>query len=152
MKICADENVARKLSAMIREQLLSKGNTLETVDDYAAAGVDDQIWVRKFAAAGGEAIVGGDFAMTTKPHEIVAVAETGLRLIILDQKWSRQPKNVQISYLFYWWPHIEAILSEAPPGQCFKVPWGWGDPRGAIKPIPVDLQGAQKKLKRKARP
>lgn len=137
---------------MLQEQLVSKENTLETVDDYAAKGVDDQIWVRKFAAAGGEAIVGSDFAMTTRPHEIVAIAETGLRLVILDQRWPRQPRHIQISHLFYWWPHIEAILSTSKPGQCFKVPWGWGDPKGAIKLLTIDLQGAQKKLKRRPTP
>ena len=150
MKICADENVAPKLTAMLREQLVSKEHTLETVDDYAAKGVDDQIWVRKFAAAGGEAIVGGDFAMTKKPHEIVAIAETGLRLIILDQRWPRKPRHIQISYLFYWWPPIEVVLKAAKPGQCFRVPWGWGDTEDAIKQIPIDLQSAQKKLKRDA--
>ncbi len=110
MIICADENVAPKLSALIREQLLSKQNTLAVVDDYQAKGVDDQIWVRHFAKAGGHSIVGGDFAMTKKPHEIIAIVETGLRLILLDQKWPQAQKHVQISYLFYWWPHIEVQL------------------------------------------
>ena len=148
MKICADENVAPKLSALIREQLLSRKHTLDTVDDHQAVGVDDQIWVRKFAAAGGEAIVGGDFAMTKKPHEIIAIAETGLRLIVLDQRWPREAKHIQISYLFYWWPHIEAALAEAKAGQCLKVPWGWSDPKGAIKPISVDVQGAYKQVRK----
>ena len=136
---------------MLRDQLVSKKHTLETVDDYAASGVDDQIWVRKFAAAGGDAIVGGDFAMTKKPHEIVAIAETGLRLVILDQRWPQQPRNIQISYLFYWWPHIETILEASKPGQCFKVPWGWEETKDAIKLISVDVQGAQKKMKRQSR-
>ena len=148
MRICADENVAPKLTDLIRQQLLSPGFTLDTVDDHAARGVDDEIWVRKFAKAGGDAIVGGDFALTKKPHEIVAINETGLRLIVLDERWPRQKKHVQISYLFYWWPHIEAALTTAGPGQCFKVPWGWGDPTGAIKRIKIDLQKAYKANKK----
>lgn len=122
---------------------------LETVDDHRARGVEDEIWVRRFANAGGEAIVSGDAAMTKRPHEIVAINETGLRLVVLDERWPRQKKHIQISYLFYWWPHIEAALALAGVGKCLKVPWGWGDPTGAIKPLPIDLQKAYKQIKRR---
>lgn len=149
MRICADENVAPKLSALIREQLLTRPHTLQTVDDFQAKGMEDQIWVRRFADEGGEAIVGGDFAMTKKPHEIVAIAETGLRLVVLDQRWPREPRHIQISYLFYWWPHIERALSTAPHGQCLKVPWGWGEPKGAIKQVSVDVQKAYAQVRRR---
>ena len=149
MRVCADENVAPVLSELIREQLLSRSFSLETVHDHQASGVDDQIWVRKFAEAGGDAIVGADMAMTKRPHEIAANNETGLRIIILDERWPRQKKNVQISFLFYWWPAIENILSTAGAGKCFKVPWGWpADTDGQIKPIAVDLQKAYKQIKK----
>ena len=104
MRICADENVSLVLSALIRESLLGKGHTLDTVDDHQATGVADQIWVRKFADAGGEAIIGGDGAMLTRPHEVVAIAGTGLRLVVLPQQWPRQRRHIQIAFLFYWWP------------------------------------------------
>lgn len=147
MRICADENVARKLSGLIREQLLSPIHILETVDDHQAVGIDDQIWVRKFAAAGGEAIVSGDFAMTKRAHEIVAIAETGLRLIVLDQAWARQKKHVQVAYLFFWWPLIEEALVASKPRQCLKVPAGW-DHKNPIAPIKIDLQDAYAKVKK----
>ena len=73
MRICADENVAPLLSELIRDALLGHHNTLETVDDHQAKGVDDDIWVRKFGKAGGEAIVGADAKMLTRPHEVVAI-------------------------------------------------------------------------------
>lgn len=112
--------------------------------------MEDVIWVKKFAGQGGEAIVGGDIAMTKRAAELIAIVESGLRLIVLDQRWPREPKNVQISYLFYWWPEIERVLATAPKGKCFKVPWGWPEKtRGAIKPIPVDVQGAYKKMRSK---
>jgi PIN like domain len=149
LRICADENVAPALSDLIREQLLSREFALETVDDHQARGEQDQIWVRTFANAGGEAIVGADFNMTKRPHEVVAITETGLRLIILDEKWPRQKRHVQISYLFYWWPEIEKILSGATKGKCFKVPWGWPpDTSGLIKPLTMDVQKAYKKLRK----
>ena len=106
--------------------------------------------MRKFSEAGGYAIVSGDVAITKKHHEVIAINETGLRLVVLDEKWARAKKHVQISYLFYWWPHIEAVLRTARPGQCFKVPWGWPAEAGAnsIKPLTADVQGAYRKAKR----
>ena len=149
MKICADENVAPALSQLIREQLLSHGFTLETVDDHQARGVQDQIWVRTFADAGGDAIVGADFNMTKRPHEVVAISETGLRLVILDEKWARQKKHIQIAYLFYWWPEIERTLKGSAKAKCFKVPWGWpSDTTDQIKTLQLDVQKAYKKLKK----
>jgi hypothetical protein len=150
LRICADENVAPKLSRLIRDQLLSPRHVLETVDDHQAGGVDDQIWVRKFAAAGGEAIVGGDFAMTKKPHEIVAIAETGLRLVVLDQAWPKAKKHWQMAYLCFWWPQIEAALESAKKGQCLKVPAAF-DANRPIVPIKVDLQDAYAKVKKQAK-
>ena len=140
--------MAPRLSELLREQLLSKDFSLDTVDDHAARGVEDQIWVRRFAESGGRAIVSGDINITKRAHEIAAINETGLRLIVLHERWPRERKHIQISYLFYWWPHIEQALRGAGPGKCFKVPWGWGDPRGAIKPLSIDLQRAYGKLKR----
>jgi PIN like domain len=149
LKICADENVAIALSKLIREQLLSRENTLDTVDDHQARGVDDELWVRKFANAGGEAIVGADFNMTKKPHEVTAIHETGLRLVILDEKWVRQKKHIQIAFLFFWWPEIEQVLATADKGKCFKVPWSWpADTNGLIKPLPIDLQKAYKQIRK----
>lgn len=148
MRICADENVAPLLSALIRDALLGRHHTLETVDDHQAKGVDDDIWVRKFGKAGGEAIVGADAKMLTRPHEVVAIVESGLRLVVLPPQWVNAKIHVQISFLFFWWPHIEAVLASSKPGQCFKVPWSWGETANAIKSITVDAQAAYRKAKK----
>lgn len=136
---------------MIREQLCSRDFILETVDDHAAKGVADQIWVRNFAKSGGDAVVSGDVAMTKKHHELLAIHETGLRLVLLHESWARQKKHLQIAYLFFWWPYIEEVFRTARPGQCFKVPWAWpadASPK-AIKLLSLDIQEAYRKQKRR---
>ena len=132
---------------LLREQLVSKKFTLETVDDHQAKGVDDQIWVRKFAAAGGEAIVGGDSAMTKRPHELLAIKDTGLRLVALHPNWPRAKKHVQIAYLFFWWPHIEAVLSTSKEGDLFRVPWAWDDGQ-AITELTPNVDRARERAAR----
>lgn len=147
MRFCADENVSPALSDLIRRHLVSKGNVLDTVDDHQARGVEDDIWVRRFAKAGGQAIVGGDRRMITRPHELVAIVEEGLRLAILDQRWAREKRNVQVAHIFLWWPLIEEAVTKAKKGACLRVPWSWSPKLGDIKPAEVDVAGAYRKLR-----
>jgi hypothetical protein len=128
--------------------LLSRTNTLDTVDDHQARGVGDDIWVRKFGEAGGEAIIGSDARMLTRPHELIAIVESGLRLIVLPSQWVNAKIHLQIAFLAFWWPEIEEVLNTSKPGQCFKVPWSWGETKGAIKFLPIDVQAAYKKVKK----
>ncbi len=86
--------------------------------------------------------------MTTRHHELIAITECGLRVAILDPRWTRQRKHIQIAHLFYWWPAIETALAAAKPGTCLKVPWSWGETSGAIKPLRVDVQGAYAKARK----
>lgn len=148
MRLCADENVAPKITRIIRDHLLSGKHQLDTVDDHRARGIDDQIWVRSYAQAGGEVIIGGDGAMLRKPHEVVAISETKLRLVVFDEKWPRQKFHLQLSYVSYWWPYIEAALETSKPGQALKVPWSWNAERDVIKPVQVDLQAAYRKVRK----
>jgi hypothetical protein len=147
LKICADENVSPLLTGLIRAELLSPRNTLHTVDDFQARSVEDEIWVRRFALAGGEVIVGADGRMLSRPHEVAAISDTGLRLVVLPSNWVRQRKHVQIAFLFYWWPRIERWAEAAKPGQCCKVPWSWTE-QAEVIPRSVDLQTARKKIKK----
>jgi hypothetical protein len=145
--ICADENVAPLLTKLIRESLLGKAHTLHTVDDHQAKGVDDEIWVRKFAKAGGEGVVGADARMLTRPHEVIAIAEAGLRMIVLPSQWVQQKKHLQIAFLFLWWPRIEKTFESCKARECFKVPWSW-TLDGELAQVKVDFQDAYKKAKK----
>lgn len=152
MRVCADENISHVLSELLRKHLVSRDFSLETVDDHQARSVDDVIWVKRFADAGGNVIIGADGAMTTRPHEVVAINETGLRLVLLDPKWARSKKHLQIAHLFFWWPRIEITLRDSKTKEkCFRVPWGWSEAEDAIKPFSLDTQRAYKQLKREAK-
>lgn len=134
---------------MLRDSILSPKHTLDTVDDHQARGTEDQIWVRKFAEAGGEAIVGADGKMLSRPHEVVAIFEAGLRIVVLPAQWARAPRHIQMSFVFYWWPSIEKTLEASKAQECHKVPWSWSD--APITRVPIDFQGAYKKVKKAAK-
>lgn len=147
MRCCADENVAPKLARFIRDFLLSKAHTLDTVDDHQARGVEDEIWVRKFAAAGGQAIVTGDAAMMARPHEVAAIKEAGLILIVLPKNWTTWRLHLQLAHLAFWWPRIEATLAVAKAPSCYRVPKEFSE-KAQLALERVDYDAAYRKLRR----
>jgi hypothetical protein len=153
LNICGDEHVSPWIVKIIQESCLSNQHTLFTVDDFRARGVDDQIWVRTFSGRGGNAIIGADAAMTRRPHEVVAICEAGVRLILLPPQWANAKRHLQASHLLYWWPHIEVSLEDAASERCLRVPWGWPETAGAaaLKPVRLDLQDAYRKIERAAK-
>lgn len=149
MRIAADENISARLVAIIRDNLLDASHNLESAADRNARGQDDEIWVAAFGREGGDAVVSGDVKITRRPHEILAIAQAKLKLVVLDGRWSQAKNHEKIAYLCYWWPHIEAALSGMRGFKPVKVPWGWPqNTHGAIKPLALDLQAMEKKRKK----
>jgi len=151
LKICGDEHFSPWIIKVIQDSCLDKSHQLHHVDDFQAKSVADDIWVKKFAKAGGEVVLGADGMMLRRPTEVVAICDTAMRLIVLPHQWANAPRHLQVSHVLYWWPHIEAVLAASRPRQCFKVPWGWGETKGAVQAIKVDFEGARKKLKKSLR-
>lgn len=150
MRIAADENISARLVAIIRDNLLDESHSLESAAERNAKGKDDDIWIAAFAREGGEAVVSGDVKITRRPHEILAIQHAGLKLVVLDGKWSQAEKHEKIAYLCYWWPHIEAALDAMKGFTPVKVPWGWSpNTSDAIKPLALDLQAMERKRRKR---
>lgn len=147
MKICADEHVSTWIVGIIRDSCLDRKHSLEHVEDYYLRGVDDEIWVRRFAKAGGEAIISADANMLRRNHELIAICDSGLRLVVLPSKWANATRNLQASHVMFWWPKIQDTISASPPRKCWKVPWGYND-KEPLHSITVDFEDARRKIKK----
>ncbi len=150
MKICADEHVSTWIVGIIRDSCLDQKHSLEHVEDYYLRGIEDEIWVRRFAKAGGQAIISADASMLKRHHELIAICDSGLRLMILPSRWANAARNFQASHIMYWWPKIQDTFSASPPRKCWKVPWGYND-KDPIQSITVDFEDARKKIKKAGR-
>ena len=147
MKICADEYLSTWIVGIIRDSCLDPKHSLEHVEDYHLRGVDDEIWVRRFAKAGGEAVVSADANMLRRHHEPIAVCDSGLRLVILPDKWACAKRNLQASHVMLWWPRIQETIAASLPRKCWKVPWGFSE-RDPLLPLTVDFEDARRKIKK----
>jgi hypothetical protein len=125
LKICADENVSRHIVEAIRVLGLNKTCELSHVREKHPAKTMDETWLPQFSAEGGKAFLSGDAHLLRRPHQIVAVRNTGLVSIVLSQKWSMEPLHVKAAQLILLWPRIESIVANAEPGECWILPFGF---------------------------
>ena len=125
--------------------------------DYSAK--DDAPWIRRFAADGGRAIVSSDRRMLTKPHEKLALVQSGLVVIFFSGAWYDWKFCAKSALILHWWPTIMEAVSSAEPGF-YRVPIAWPAegaaqlkqvPTHDLKMIKIDYQKSQGEAVRKAR-
>lgn len=149
MKICADENISHRLVGILNELSLGTPRLLH-VTDIGAKGVQDRIWVRIFAEEDGDAIVTGDVAMSRRHEELIAIGETGLKLVILPTQYQQGGILLQTAYMLLLWPQIIALVEQAAKGCYIKLP------ALALPRLPswekIDVQAARKRLRKSSRP
>ena len=123
MKIRADENVSIRLVQAIRALGVRPGWELSHVREYHGPSTTDETWLPHFAREGGIAMISADGRIFKKPHQLVAIRESGLVSIILADAWVQSKKYEQAANLIFWWPKIEAVLENAKPGDCWRIPF-----------------------------
>ena len=146
MKIRFDECVSLGIVDAIKALRLNKTAEISHVRDFHAPKTADETWLPAFAAEGGKAFLSGDARILRRPHQIVAVRETGLVSIVMSERWSIEPLHVKAAQLILLWPQIETALADASPGDCWVVPFGFMGAKLQRKIINYDA--AAKSLKR----
>lgn len=118
------ENGLRRLAAGITIVRSQDYTPRESDPDFSPK--DDSPWVRRFALDGGRVIVSGDSRMMKKPHERLALLETGLTTIFFPPRWVGWKFCQKSALLMYWWPVILETVKNPTPGF-FRVPLSWPD-------------------------
>jgi hypothetical protein len=151
LKIRADEHVAQGIVTAIRDVGLSDSAwEISSVVEANQRGQADEHWITVFAKSGGSAILSADRDFFSKPPQIQAVFDTGIRVIHLPSKWGHQPGDLQAAFVLLWWSRIEQTLKTMNGRECYRPPWNLST-AGELKRINIDFQKAQKRIKRKKR-
>lgn len=119
----ADEHVSREIVRIVCELALSPGFELSSVYEVGHDGSADEYWATAFAKEGGHAILSADTDFFRKPNQVVAIDQTGLRVVHMPSKWANAKGHLQAAHILMWWPRIEAKLAEAKPREMWVVPW-----------------------------
>jgi hypothetical protein len=147
VKLRADEHISPEIVRAVREMALSPGWELSHVYDDGHGGYGDVSWITKFARAGGKAILTADTDFHKRHNQIMAVWDTGLAVVHFPAKWANSKCRMQAAHTLFWWERIEALLANAHPRQCWRVPWEFST-TGEFKQVKIDYDKARKKLQR----
>ncbi|HMK88936.1 MAG TPA: hypothetical protein VK446_04790 [Methylocystis sp.] len=135
MKIRADEHISPKLIRAVQSIALSVGWELTHVRDFNSARTADETWIPRFVAEGGQAILSADRKIMARPHQLNALIDGRLIGVFLPSKWAEARGHAQAAHLLWWWPRIEAAISSSKVGQCWRVPYDFGE--GAVEEIKI---------------
>lgn len=150
MKIRTDEHVSPSIVSAVRAIALSDGWEITSVFESGDRSKDDVHWVTKFSKEDGEAILSADRDFLSQPPQVVAIFNTGMKVIHLPPKWGSSKGVLQAAHILNWWPRIETTLKAMKSRECYRPPWNLNE-RGALKKISIDYAGAHKKLKKARR-
>jgi hypothetical protein len=91
----------------VRAMALTSGWELTNVVEVGDRSSEDVHWITKFASEGGDAIVSGDTDFLKRLHQILAVNQTGMRVIHMLPKWANARCDLQAAFVPLWWRRIE---------------------------------------------
>ena len=135
---------------IIRDISLTHDWDLSSVVEAGDKGAADVHWIRRFAEENGDAIITGDSDFIRKHQQVIAVFETGVRVIYLPARWSNAIIDHKIAHLLQWWNRIETRLASMKPRECYEVTWNL-QVDADLRKIDIDFHTAFRKLKKAGR-
>ena len=147
MRIRADEHVAPLIVRIVNELVLSHDFELTSILDVGDKGKKDEYWATAFANDGGHAILSADTDFFRRPHQVVAIDDTGLRVIYLPPKWANAPGHMQAAHILMWWPRVEHTLTVSKKREVWALKWNIRE-EGTLVRKKVDYGAFRKKLKK----
>ncbi|WP_299436124.1 DUF5615 family PIN-like protein [uncultured Rhodospira sp.] len=151
MRVRANEHFSPKLIETVKAvALINSDVDLSTVREAGHQGMADHHWITAFAHEGGHAILSTDTDFLKKPQQVLAVEDTGLRVIWFAPPHGNAKLELQTANILMWWPRIEAKLREARPRECWAVKWTIND-GVELRREELKFQSHRKKARKAAR-
>jgi len=150
LRIRADEHVSPEIVETVRRLCLSDGWTFDHVYDAGQGGTDDDHWITAFAKDGGSAIFTADSDFIHKPPAVLAVFNTGLKVIHMPPRWANALGHLQAGHALIWWARIEAQLQSMNGRECYQPEWNVSGQTGSFKKVDIDFAKAHKKARKAA--
>ncbi|MCA3564977.1 MAG: DUF5615 family PIN-like protein [Methylocystis sp.] len=148
MRIRADEHVSPEIVKAVRDLILSPDWGFDHVYDAGDRGSDDVHWITKFANDGGDAILTADKDFIQKPPQVMAVFNTGVKVVHLPPRFCNARGYLQAAHILCWWPRIEIQVVRMKPRECYQPEWNVSGETGKFKKVDIDFANAAKKLRK----
>lgn len=127
---------------------LRAGWSFDHVYDAKQGGQPDEHWITAFARTGGDAIVTADADFINRYPAVIAVFNTGLKVIHLPKRYANAKGHLQAGFILIWWPRIEAQLEGMNKRECYQPEWNVSGETGTLKKVDIDFARAHQKAKK----
>jgi PIN domain-containing protein len=150
LKVRADEHVCERIVSAVRDIALTSKFEISSVLGDDRRGADDVHWITRFAKEGGHAILTADTDFLKRPNQVIAILDTGLKIIHLPPKWANARRELQASHILAWWRRIETTITSCKPRECWRPEWNTSE-QGALHRIMIDYEKHRRKFRKAAR-
>lgn len=108
------------LSKKIAEALRCVGIDVVHLQDAGfSPDTKDEIWLLRVDKK--RIVVTMDMRILSRPHEVAALRQSGLRVFFLPKSAANKIGLEQLAWLAHVWPEIEKTARVAHPGECYEV-------------------------------
>ena len=139
--------MSEKIVASISDLTLIRNLEISSIYSASQRGSSDFHWATQFSKEGGDAIITADTDFFKRHHLVVAIQDTGLKVIHLRSQWANSRFTLQAAFLLLWWDRIYDTLSTCDKRELYQVPWQFGLEANLVRK-PLDFQNARKKVKK----
>ena len=125
MKLALDENLPPSLAHAIDALLVPEGGQAISIPERFGAGIADVEWIAALRQEGGWGVLTADRRLRTRPHERLALMQSGLVFFVLAKGWNQEPYWPKAAGVIRWLPSmIEAFRTVRPPAL-LAIPYQW---------------------------
>lgn len=125
MKLALDANLSLYLARAVHALLAPEGGEATSIPERFGPGVADRDWIAALHDEGGWAVLTQDRKLRTRPHERLALEQSGLVVFILAHGWAPEPYWPKAAGIIRWLPPMLDAFRTAQPPALFAIPHRW---------------------------
>lgn len=125
MKLALDANLSPHLAHAVHALLTPENGEAISIPERFGPGVADRDWIAALHGQGGWAVLTQDRKLRTRPHERLALEQSGLVVFILAHGWGPEPYWQTAAGVIRWLPSMLDAFRAARPPMLFEVPHRW---------------------------
>jgi hypothetical protein len=134
VKVALDENLPPALAHALCALLLPEGGEAISIPERFGRGIHDVDWMGRLREEGGWGFITTDRRLRTRPHERLALRQSGLVGFVLAKGWNQERYWPKAAGIIRWWPVMAETLATASPPALFEVPHRWKPV--SLRPLP----------------
>lgn len=125
MKLAVDENLPPALAHAIDALLAAEGGKAVSIPERFGPGVADLDWITTLRDERGWAVLTADRRLPTRPHERLALMQSGLLFFVLAPGWNQEPYWPKAAGVIRWLPSMLDAYRAVLPPALLDIPYRW---------------------------